>query len=190
MSVQAPAIDLWSGVRGGRTPARTPSSLVLGTLVYFALGLVGRATIAEGEILSLVWPAAGAAMLMFGLAAPRRWPLAARVVGGGGDREPEPADRGHRDGGRESSSVANVLQAAGAVLLLRALAPHLLGAGGRGAPRSAAGLLGGEPRCVVAALAGAAVGGARAGSAGRRWTLGTDAVVWWARNAIGPCPRR
>ena len=30
--------------------------LGLGTVVYVALGLLGRATIPDGEVLSLVWP--------------------------------------------------------------------------------------------------------------------------------------
>jgi hypothetical protein len=54
--------------------------LMLGTLLYFVLGLLGRSTILEGEVLGLVWPAAGAAMLLFGLT-PRRWWLLVSGLG-------------------------------------------------------------------------------------------------------------
>ena len=47
--------------------------LVLGAVAYFALGVLGRTTIPDGQVLSLVWPAAGVAMLLFGLAPRQLW---------------------------------------------------------------------------------------------------------------------
>ena len=79
MTVQAAAPELTDEPA---SPARREQVvwLVLGAVAYFALGLLGRTTIADGQVLSLVWPAAGAAMLLFGLSPPRLWWLAAALV--------------------------------------------------------------------------------------------------------------
>ena len=155
--------------------------LGIGTVVYVALGLLGRMTIPDGEVLSLVWPAAGVAMLMFGLTPPRWWWLAAVLVAGAalpvnyftGASAPQAA----------VFAVSNVFQGIVAVLLLRALAPHLLGAGGKDPLERLQDFWAVLASCVVAALAGAVVGSVGRGLLGD-WTLG-DGVVWWARNATG-----
>ncbi len=69
------------------------------------------------------------------------------------------------------------------MLLLRALAPHLLGAGGKDPLERLQDFWAVLASCVVAALAGAVVGSVGRGLLGD-WTLG-DGVVWWARNATG-----
>ena len=148
--------------------------------MYVALGLLGRGTIPDGEVLSLVWPAAGVAMLMFGLTPPRWWWLVAALV-----RSRAAGQLPHRrercPGG--GFAVSNVLQGVVAVLLLRALAPHLLGAGGKGPLERLQDFWAVLASCVLAALAGAVVGSVGRGLLGD-WTLG-DGVVWWARNATG-----
>jgi len=97
-------------------------------VAYFLLGLLGRTTIKEGEVLSFVWPAAGAAMLLFGLTAARRWLLVSVLVA-------LATVVLNMLTGAAWTQVAifvasNVTQAISAVLILRALVPHLRGAGG------------------------------------------------------------
>ena len=149
--------------------------------MYVALGLLGRMTIPDGEVLSLVWPAAGVAMLMFGLTPPRWWWLAAVLVAGAA--VPVNFLTGASASQAAVFAVSNVLQGVVAVLLLRALAPHLLGAGGKDPLERLQDFWAVLASCVVAALAGAVVGSVGRGLLGD-WTLG-DGVVWWARNATG-----
>ena len=149
--------------------------------MYVALGLLGRMTIPDGEVLSLVWPAAGVAMLMFGLTPPRWWWLAAVLVAGAA--LPVNFLTGASASQAAVFAVSNVLQGVIAVLLLRALAPHLLGAGGKDPLERLQDFWAVLASCVVAALAGAVVGSVGRGLLGD-WTLG-DGVVWWARNATG-----
>ncbi len=77
--MRAVALDL-SRESDGPDRWKQTTWLVLGTAAYFVLGLLGRSTIAEGEVLSLVWPAAGAAMLLYGLTSVRGWWAASALV--------------------------------------------------------------------------------------------------------------
>ena len=166
------------GLPGG---PRVVAWLGLGTVMYVALGLLGRMTIPDGEVLSLVWPAAGVAMLMFGLTPPRWWWLVAVLVAAAavpvnfltGASAPQAA----------VFAVSNVSQGVIAVLLLRALAPHLFGAGGTAPLERLTDFWAVLASSAVAALAGAVVGSVGRGLLGD-WTL-SDGVVWWARNATG-----
>ena len=155
--------------------------LAMGTVLYVALGLLGRITIPDGEVLSLVWPAAGVAMLMFGLTPPRWWWLVAVLVAA--SAVPVNLLTGASASQVGVFAVSNVSQGVTAVLLLRALAPHLLGAGGTDPLERLHDFWAVLASCVVAALAGAVVGGVGRGLLGD-WTVG-DGVVWWARNAAG-----
>ncbi len=161
--------------------------LGLGAVVYVALGLVGRATIPDGEVLSLVWPAAGVAMLMFGLAPRRWWWLAALLVAAAA--LPVNFFTGASASQAAVFAVSNVFQGVVAVLLLQALAPRLLGAGGKDSLERLQDFWAVLGSCVIAALAGAVIGSVGRGLLGD-WTLG-DGVVWWARNApeVSPCSR-
>ena len=71
MSVQATALDPRSVAAA---PQRAFAWMLVGAAAYFLLGLLGRATIQEGEVLSLVWPAAGVAALWFSAGDRRTWP--------------------------------------------------------------------------------------------------------------------
>ncbi len=166
-----------------RTPAglQVVAWLGIGTVAYVGLGLLGRMTIPDGEVLSLVWPAAGVAMLMFGLTPRRWWWLAALLVAGAA--LPVNFFTGASASQAAVFAVSNVSQGVIAVLLLRALAPHLLGAGGKDPLERLQDFWAVLASCVVAALAGAVVGSVGRGLLGD-WTLG-DGVVWWARNATG-----
>jgi len=160
---------------------RIVASLGVGTVVYVVLGLLGRMTIPDGEVLSLVWPAAGVAMLMFGLTPPRWWLLVAVLVASAA--VPVNFLTGASASQAAVFAVSNVSQGVIAVLLLRALAPHLFGAGGKDPLERLQDFWAVLASCVVAALAGAVVGSLGRGLLGD-WTLG-DGVVWWARNAAG-----
>ena len=171
-------VDGSHGAPGG---VQVVAWLVIGTVAYAGLGLLGRLTIPDGEVLSLVWPAAGVAMLMFGLTPPRWWWLTAVLVAAAA--VPVNFFTGASASQAAVFAVSNVSQGVIAVLLLRALAPHLLGAGGRDPLERLQDFWAVLASCVVAALAGAVVGSVGRGLLGD-WTLG-DGVVWWARNTAG-----
>ncbi len=156
--------------------------LGLGAVAYFALGLLGRATIADGEVLSLVWPAAGAAMLLFGLAPLRLWWPTAGLVA------VATVALNLLTGATPTQSaifvVSNIAQAICAVLLLRSLAPRLRGAGGDEPLEELRDFYPVLTASVIGSLVGAAVGGVGRGLFLDTWSL-TDVVIWWGRNATG-----
>jgi signal transduction histidine kinase len=182
VTVQAVALDLTSE---SATPTRRNQSTwlpVFAALVYFLLGLLGRATIKDGEVLSLVWPAAGAAMLLFGLSAPRSWWFVSALVA------VATITLNLVTGATVTQAgifvVSNVAQAISAVLVMRRLAPHLRGAGGDQPLEQLR-----EFWPIVAGSVAGSVVGAVLGTLGR-WLLldgwsWTDLLVWWARNAFG-----
>ena len=161
--------------------------LGLGAVVYVALGLVGRATIPDGEVLSLVWPAAGVAMLMFGLAPRRWWWLAALLVAAAA--LPVNFFTGASASQAAVFAVSNVCQGVVAVLLLQALAPRLLGAGGNDPLERLQDFWAVLGSCVIAALAGAVIGSVGRGLLGD-WTWGTVSCGGRAtRPEVSPCSR-
>ena len=156
--------------------------LALGTAAYFGLGLLGRLTIADGEVLSLVWPAAGAAMLLFGLTATRWWPLAAALIAAA------TITLNLLTGATTTLAgifvVANVTQGICGVLVLRRLAPGLRGTGGTRPLDQLRDFLSILAASAVSSVLGAAVGGLGRGLLLDAWS-DTDMVVWWARNTAG-----
>jgi signal transduction histidine kinase/integral membrane sensor domain MASE1 len=181
MSLTTSALDV-AGESPDADRWRTVGWLLLGVLAYFLLGLLGRATIVEGEVLSLVWPAAGASMLMFGLTSPRWWWLVSALVA------LATVGLNLLTGATGTQVVifvvSNVLQALCAVMVLRVLSPQLRGAGGA---------LPLEERkdfwsIVIASVVGSLLG-AISGSLGRGLLLDSwswiDFFVWWGRNAVG-----
>ena len=181
MSVQAAALELTDepASPGGW---EQPTWLALATLAYFALGVLGRTTIAEGEVMSLVWPAAGAAMLLFGLTAQRLWPVVVLLVA------VATVALNLLTGATGTQAgifvVSNVAQAICGVLVLRALSPGLQGAGGVRPLETLR-----DFWAVVAASVSSALLGAGLGVLGRgvlldSWSA-TDLAVWWGRNAAG-----
>ncbi|MCW2866475.1 MAG: sensor signal transduction histidine kinase, partial [Marmoricola sp.] len=164
-------------------PRRARGLLLLGTVVFVLAGLLGRATAVDGHTLSLVWPAAGVAMLMTGACARRDRPLALLLVAA-------------------AAYVLNVLTgvdaALSSVLVVSNLGQALVG--GLLLRRTATGLLGGPDgvpaqarvRDVSGVLVSSVVGsfvGAGLGALGARAVAGTwswaDAAVWWGRDGAG-----
>lgn len=183
MSAEAspPARPVDPGTLGSRWPALW---LLLGVLLFVALGLLGRATIVHDNPVSLAWPAAGVSMLLFGMTRGRWWGVVAVLVALG--TVAVTLATGATTGEAVVFAGVNLLQAISGVLVLRLLAPDLLGVGGT-APLA---LL----RQFWAVLAGCVVGaalGAGAGTIGRHALLGQtsyglqEALVWWGRNAVG-----
>ncbi len=156
--------------------------LTVGTLLYFVLGVLGRLTILEGEVLSLVWPAAGAAMLLFGLTPTRWWGLVSALVA------VATVALNLLTGATWTQVsifiVSNVLQAICAVLILRALTPDLLGAGGSRPLEQLRAFWSILTASVVGSLIGAAVGALGRGVLLDSWAW-LDLVVWFGRNAVG-----
>jgi signal transduction histidine kinase len=182
VTAQAPALEPARGAALPDVRELTPLLLGAGAVAFFLLGILGRSTIKEGEVLSLVWPAAGASVLLFGLSSTRRWWLVSVLVA------VATVALNLVTGATGTQSgifvVANLAQAMSAVLILRALAPSLQGVGGA---RPLDQLRDFWP--VVAASTGGALVGATLGSLGRGVLLdswsGADFAVWWGRNAVG-----
>ena len=179
MSVPATAIELNGESRVSYDRA---GWLLLGAILYFLLGLLGRLTIVDGEVLSLVWPAAGASLLMFGLASPRWWWYVAVLI------SLATVGLNLLTGATVTQVgifvVSNVLQALCAVLLLRALAPHLLGVGGDRPLEQLKDFWPILAASVVGSLVGSLVGTVGRGLLLDSWSA-VDFVVWWGRNAVG-----
>ncbi len=181
MSVHTPAPD--AGLEEGTSDLLPGGAwLLLGVLLYFLLGLLGRSTIHEGEVPSLVWPAAGAAMLLFGLTPRRQWLLVSVLVAVATAALNLLTDATWTQ--VAIFIVSNVAQGICSVLVLRASAPQLLGAGG---DRPLAHLRDFWP-ILLASVAGSLVGAAL-GSLGRGVLLDSwswlDLVVWFGRNVVG-----
>lgn len=155
----------------------------LGFALAFAVaGHLGRLTIVDGQSLSLVWPAAGVAVLWFLLGRARPWgpdavlvALVTVVVNRATGASTELA---------LVFVVANITQALTVAGLMRRWSPHLWGAGGT------AGI--GSSRDVARFAAAAAVGsgvGVAIGTAGLWWTTGSvdpiSSYVWFGRNLCG-----
>jgi signal transduction histidine kinase/integral membrane sensor domain MASE1 len=156
--------------------------LALGTAAYFGLGILGRTTIADGEVLSLVWPAAGVAMLFFGLAPQRLWWLVSALVA------VTTVALNLLTGATGTQAgifvVSNVAQAIAAVLIVRALAPRLWGAGGDHPMEELDDFWPVLAGSIVGSFVGAVVGAVGHGLFLERWSL-TDLMVWWGRNTTG-----
>ncbi len=156
--------------------------LALGALAYFALGVLGRTTIPEGQILSLVWPAAGVSMLLFGLSPQRLWWLVALLIAGA------TVALNMLTGATGTQAgifvVSNIAQALCAVLIIRRFAPRLWGAGGEEAMEELSDFWPVLAGSVVGSLVGAGVGVLGRGIFLDSWSW-TDLLVWWGRNATG-----
>lgn len=164
------------------TTALSPARATAFALAYAVLTVVGRLTAIEGQVVSLIWPGAGVAILWMLAESPRRlarvlvplmvihWVL---VVATG--ISPLLGFFG---------ALSVTVQTAVIGLLLRRWCPEILGAGGTASIRS--------PRTLVVAGAAAAVGclaGAGIGTVGV-WVDAADATVmtavaWFARHVVG-----
>jgi signal transduction histidine kinase len=160
----------------------SPSAAVAFALAYAVLTVIGRLTAIQGQVVSLVWPAAGVAVLWLLAETPRRAP---RVL------LPLVLIHGTlvvlTDGGPVLGSfgaVSVAVQTALIGLLLRRWCPTMLGAGGTASIRSPRVLL-----LAAAAAAGGCVVGAAIGTAGLL-AAGAQvgpltAVAWFARHVAG-----
>ena len=164
------------------TKALSPSRAAAFAVAYALLTLVGRATAIEGQVVSLIWPGAGVALLWLLAESPRHTlrvlvPLMAIhfgvVVATG-----VPPLLGF------FGALSVTLQTAVAGLLLRRWCPTMLGAGGTASIRS--------PRNLAVMAGAAAIGcalGAVIGTIGL-WLSPAPApaltpVAWFARHIVG-----
>jgi signal transduction histidine kinase len=164
------------------TSALSPARAVAFAAAYAALTVVGRWTAVEGQVVSLVWPGAGVALLWLLAESPRHVVrvlaplltihLVVVVVTGVSPLL------------GFSGAVSITLQTAVTGLLLRRWCPAMLGTGGTASIRS--------PRNLAATAGAAAVGcalGAVVGTLGL-WLDGSPvttqtAVAWFARHIAG-----
>ena len=159
------------------------------TAALVVAGAVGRASIVEGLTLGLIWPAAGVAVIGFGVAARRGRVhvlvtalLFAGVTFGFG------AAIGTSWQASLSFLLANLVQVGATLLALR----HLLGSTTPFDPRMASAL---STVRGVLALTGAAAGGSLLGAlvGVSSWALWVPSLaahpgavlLWWGRNAVG-----
>jgi signal transduction histidine kinase len=182
VTVQAVAPDLNGETARPNQWRQSTWLLVLGTVAYFLLGLLGRATITDGEVLSLVWPAAGAAMLLFGLTALSRWWLVSVLIA------VSTVVLNLLTGASWTQVwifvVSNVAQAICAVLLLRATVPHLRGAGGDQPLERLRDFWPIVAASAVGSLLGSVIGAVGRGLLLSDWSW-VDFAVWWGRNTVG-----
>ncbi|MCX6394993.1 MAG: ATP-binding protein [Propionibacteriales bacterium] len=158
---------------------------VVWATVVTVLAFVGRRTIIDGTALSMVWPAAGGALLWFGTSRSTRpvwWVLNAAVlmvVTGGVN---------HLTGAPWRTvpvfMAANLVQVLVGVVILRKTAPGLWVSGGRGSLRSTADLWALSVAALTGALVGAGLGAGGMIAVNGTWTV-EDFLAWWGRNAAG-----
>ena len=181
MSVQAPAIDL-NRESMGPDGWRRIGWLALGTGIFVLLAFLGRWTIVDHHALSMVWPAAGVSVLLLGMTPKRWWPVILGVVAF--------ATYGVNvlDGTTHAQAivfaVSNVVQATAAVLVLRALSPHLVGVGGDRRLDLLRDFMAVVLASVGASFLAAAVGSLGLAAADDSWVW-EDFFVWWGRNIAG-----
>lgn len=181
MSVQAAALGLSDeqASPGGWKPF---VRLALGAVAYFVLGILGRTTIPEGEVLSLAWPAAGVAMLMFGLAPRRLWWWVALLIA------VTTVALNLLTGATVTQAgifvVSNITQGICAVLIVQVLASRLWGAGGDELLEELRDFWPVLAGSIVGSLVGAGIGVVGRGLLLDSWSW-TDLLVWWGRNATG-----
>jgi len=146
------------------------------------LAFAGRFTIIDSTSLSMVWPAAGAAVLWFGTSRPGWWlvdGIALAVTTGlvnhltGASWKLVPV-----------FALANLEQVLVAALILRRTAPRLWAGGGRGSLRSTTELWSLTVAAVAGSLAGAGLGSLGMIAMTGTWTV-DDFLAWWGRNAAG-----
>ncbi|GGK07113.1 hypothetical protein GCM10010123_41160 [Pilimelia anulata] len=152
-------------------------------LAYLAAAYAGRLTVLDGTNLSLVWPAAGVAVVWFAALRRSPWPLldplalaAVTLVANVATGAALPL--------ATAFAVANIVQTKLCVAILERLCPHLWGAGGR-APMARLGDLWGLAIAAAASTAaGAAIGPTAVWLIGNGsyspWTTG----VWLTRNTV------
>lgn len=168
----------------GRGDARPRGLERLGFLgLYVVMACAGRATIVDGQALSLVWPAAGVAVLWL-LRRRERIDLAVDVALLAAATFTVNLLTGAPLGLGVVAVLANVVQAGVAARILRARAPQLWGCGGTESFSSTRSL-----NALLAAALAASLTGAAIGTAGL--LLVTDlaawqtALLWWGRNLTG-----
>lgn len=156
------------------------------TSAFVLAAYVGRATIVDGQALSLVWPAAGVAALWFGTGSARTRVLDAIALGAA--TVVINVTTGASPQLTTVFVVVNLLQAATFVLLLRRLLSAVAPGDQQVDPLPSMARL-----SDLGALVGAAVTTALAagllGWAGLWWVNGSadvqSLVAWWGRNAVG-----
>lgn len=158
---------------------------LLWAVAFTLAGLAGRATIVEGATLSLVWPAAGVAVLWFLLqqAGALSWDSLALGVA----TVLVNATTGASAGLVAALVVANLVQVLVVVGLLRRWVGHLDGCGGDQPLTHNRDLGRFALACAVGTLAGAVLGSAGASLAAGAWDVvgPVGALVWWGRNLCG-----
>ena len=151
------------------------------TAAYVVSAFAGRLTIVDGQSLSLVWPAAGVAVVWFGVRhGRRRWPDALALLGSSvvvnlltGSSTPLAI----------AFAAANLVQVAVVLGLLGRWSPHLKGVGGARRLSRVEDLWHIAAAALSATVAGAGVGTTALALATGHWSaLGTS--VWVARNAV------
>lgn len=163
------------------SPARRLLRLACGTTLFVVAGLLGRATIIDGNTMGLIWPAGGVAALWIGSGDRRtwRWDGAALAVATYGLN----VATGASAAAAVAFTVSNVVQVVVFVALCRRWL-DVWGLGGAEPLHRLADLGRLVAAALVAALAAALSGAAGLGLAGHAVDAATTAV-WVGRNGVG-----
>jgi signal transduction histidine kinase len=155
--------------------------VVVGSTLFIVAGYLGRATVIDGQGLSLIWPAIGVAALWIGSGNRRTWPtdtaaLAAATV-------LVAITTGASFALSLVISAANVVQVFAFVAMARRGMPGLWGFGGKQALQRVADL---GRIAIAAGLSG--IAGLTVGFVGVAMTVGllpiSTLAVWWGRNVV------
>lgn len=167
---------------GTRGTSRVAVTLLVSVAAYLGMGLVGRAATFPDQALSLVWPAAGGAVLVLCLVPQRWWPVAGGLLAA--------ATFGFNyftgvDAVRSLVFVVpNVVQAFAGAVLLRWSVPSLLVSGGRLPMVQLRDFLALVAACLVSSLA-AVVSGTIGLTLLDGSVVPLDGLLWWGRNSAG-----
>lgn len=165
-----------------RRTAHVVATLLTSVAAYLLMGLVGRAATFPDQALSLVWPAAGGAVLVLCLVPRRWWPVAGGLLA--------LATFGFNfltgvDALRSAVFVVpNVVQAFVGAVLLRWSVPALLVSGGRQPMVHLRDFLALVGACLVSSFAAVASGTVGLALVNGAWSP-LDALLWWGRNSAG-----
>jgi len=167
--------------RNAPTWVRRALRVAVGSVLFIVAGYIGRATVIDGQGLSLIWPAIGVAGLWIGSGNRHTWP--ADIVALAASTMVVTLTTGASFPVALVFAAANVIQVCAYVAMARRGMPDLWGFGGKGALRQV-----GDLGRIAIAAGTSGVAGLTVGFVGVWITVGqlpfSTLAVWWGRNTV------